>query len=111
MNRIMLVALTALVASIIGCSQQSSHALDTHATNAADGGSNSAALAQNASVTDLHNTVCPVSGDSVADSKLTEVYDGKVYHFCCDDCPDRFKADPSKYASAVAADPSKYGVK
>ncbi len=59
---------------------------------------------------DLHNTVCPVSGDKVGASKLTEVYDGKVYHLCCDDCPKDFKKDPQKYANAVAADPAKYGV-
>ena len=60
---------------------------------------------------DLMNTVCPVSGDKVGDSKLTETYDGKVYHFCCDDCPKAFTKDPSKFAKAVAADPTKYGVK
>jgi YHS domain-containing protein len=60
---------------------------------------------------DLKNTVCPVSGDKVGDSKLTETYDGKIYHLCCDDCPKAFKKDPAKYAKAVAADPSKYGIK
>ena len=64
-----------------------------------------------ASAVDLHNTVCPVSGDKVEDSKLTETYQGKIYHFCCDDCPKKFKEDPDKYAKAVAADPAKYGVK
>ena len=60
---------------------------------------------------DLGNTVCPVSGDKVGDSKLTEVYHGKIYHLCCDDCPKDFKKDPEKIAKAVAADPAKYGVK
>lgn len=60
---------------------------------------------------DLHNTICPVSGDNVGDSKLTAVYDGKIYHFCCEDCPKEFMKDPAKYAKAVAADPEKYGVK
>jgi YHS domain-containing protein len=60
---------------------------------------------------DLGNTVCPVSGDKVGDSKLTEVYQGKIYHFCCDDCPKDFKKDPDKFAKKVAADPAKYGVK
>ena len=63
------------------------------------------------SAIDLHNTVCPVSGDSVGDSKLTEVYQGKIYHLCCDDCPKDFEKDPQKYANKVAADPAKYGVK
>ena len=60
--------------------------------------------------TDLANTVCPVTGDKVGDSKLCEVYDGKVYHMCCSDCPKDFEKDPAKYAKAVAAEPAKYGV-
>ena len=60
---------------------------------------------------DVGNTVCPVTGDKVGDSKLTGTYDGKTYHFCCDDCPKAFAKDPAKYANAVAADPAKYGVK
>jgi YHS domain-containing protein len=61
--------------------------------------------------TDLANTVCPVTGDKVGDSKLTETYDGKVYHMCCSDCPKDFEKDPAKFAKLVAADPAKYGVK
>jgi YHS domain-containing protein len=60
---------------------------------------------------DLHNTNCAVTGDSVGDSKLTAVYQGKVYHFCCDGCPADFEKDPAKYAKAVADNPAKYGVK
>ena len=60
---------------------------------------------------DLANTVCPVSGDPVGSSKLTAVYDGKIYHFCCSDCPPEFAKNPAKYAALVAADPAKYGVK
>jgi YHS domain-containing protein len=63
------------------------------------------------SAVDLKNTVCPVSGDQVGDSKLMTTYEGKIYHFCCDDCPKAFAKDPAKYAKAVAADPAKYGVK
>jgi YHS domain-containing protein len=63
------------------------------------------------SAVDLHNTVCPVSGEKVESSKLTEAYDGKIYHLCCNDCTKDFKKDPKKYADAVAADPAKYGVK
>lgn len=42
------------------------------------------------SAIDLGNTICPVSGDKVGISKLTEVYEGKIYHICCDDCPAKF---------------------
>jgi YHS domain-containing protein len=63
------------------------------------------------SAVDLRNTVCPVSGDKVADSNLVEVYNSKVYHLCCPDCPKDFEKDPAKYEAEVAGDPAKYGVK
>jgi YHS domain-containing protein len=61
--------------------------------------------------TDLGNTICPISGDKVGNSKLVELYDGKVYHLCCPSCQDDFEKDPGKVAHAVAADPAKYGIK
>jgi YHS domain-containing protein len=60
---------------------------------------------------DLRNTICPVSGDKVADSTLVEVYDGKIYHLCCPDCHKDFEKDPAKYEAAVSANPSKYSIK
>jgi YHS domain-containing protein len=60
---------------------------------------------------DLKNTICPVSKEAVADSNNVVVYDGKVYHLCCPDCHVAFEKNPQKFADAVKADPSKYGVK
>jgi len=60
---------------------------------------------------DLKNTVCPVSGEDVGDCKLTVTYDNKVYHFCCDGCPEKFNKNPEKYVKRVTDDPAKYGVK
>ena len=79
-------------------------------TSAGDSMPMSSTDAPKASATDLHNTVCPVSGDKVESSRLTETYDGKVYHLCCNDCVKPFQKDPGKYAKAVADDPAKYGV-
>jgi YHS domain-containing protein len=79
-------------------------------TSTGDSMSMSSTDAAKASATDLHNTVCPVSGDKVESSRLTETYDGKVYHLCCNDCVKPFQKDPGKYEKAVAADPAKYGV-
>ncbi len=42
------------------------------------------------------NTKCPVSGDDI-DSKVTAVYNGKTYAFCCADCIKSFNKDPEKY--------------
>ena len=44
------------------------------------------------------NAKCPVSGDDV-DPKVTTVYDGKTYAFCCADCVKSFNKDPAKYAA------------
>jgi YHS domain-containing protein len=44
------------------------------------------------------NTRCPVTGDPI-DPKITYVYAGKTYAFCCADCVDKFKKDPAKYAA------------
>ena len=59
---------------------------------------------------DLHNKKCVMMPEHDATGPTAE-YDGKVYHFCCEDCEAEFKKDPAKYAKAVAADPAKYGVK
>src|SRR5689334_9744530 len=69
------------------------------------------APATSMSAVDLHNTICPVSIEPVANSKLVEVYNGKVYHLCCGDCRADFEKDPAKYETAVALSPAKYGVK
>jgi YHS domain-containing protein len=42
------------------------------------------------------NTKCPVTGEDI-DSKITTVYDGKTYAFCCEDCIKAFKKNPEKY--------------
>ncbi|HKK08403.1 MAG TPA: XdhC family protein [Gemmatimonadota bacterium] len=52
-----------------------------------------------------HVTVDPVCGMEVdpATSRVTLVLDGTVYHFCCEGCRDRFRADPAAYGAAGAA--------
>jgi len=70
-----------------------------------------AATSRPIAAADVGNTVCPVTGEKVLDSKAVEIYDGKVYHFCCSDCNEEFEKDPAKFAKAVAADPAKYGIK
>ena len=62
-------------------------------------------------VEDVKNTICPVSGDKIENSKLIEVYNGKAYHLCCPDCEAAFENHPDRFAAAVAADPAKYGIK
>ncbi|MDQ2987372.1 MAG: YHS domain-containing protein, partial [Armatimonadota bacterium] len=48
--------------------------------------------------------MCPVMGAPMADtaSLKFEDYEGKRYYFCCDECPDKFHADPAKYADGKA---------
>lgn len=65
--------------------------------------------AKQASAVDVHNTVCPVSGEKVDASSVTETYHGKVYHLCDKDCAKQFKESPDKFAKAVDDNPAKYG--
>ena len=50
---------------------------------------------------------CPVTGDEFIVNKFTPAleYKGKVYFFCCADCPVEFKKNPDKYAGAPALAP------
>lgn len=53
---------------------------------------------------DKGEALCPVMGGAMADttSLKYEDYEGKRYYFCCDECPDKFHADPAKYADGKA---------
>jgi len=71
-----------------------------------------AATAPASKAVDVGNTKCLVSGDAIGSmggGKSVE-YKGKIYHFCCDDCPPVFNKDPDKYVKLLEADPAKYGV-
>ena len=46
------------------------------------------------------NKFCAVEQDHDADPKVTYVWNGKTYAFCCKDCIDEFKKDPQKYKNA-----------
>ena len=108
MNRFLVSLSLPAALAIAGCA----HSQDRSAPPSADSSMQpmSSTDAGHSSAVDLHNTVCPVSGDKVESSRLTETYDGKIYHLCCNDCVKPFKQDPGKYAKAVADDPAKYGV-
>ncbi|GAB4033151.1 MAG: hypothetical protein Fur0012_12480 [Elusimicrobiota bacterium] len=43
---------------------------------------------------------CPVSGEkvTVAESTPKMEYNGKTYYFCCNNCLEKFKKEPAKYA-------------
>ena len=72
--------------------------------------SSAAAPATAPAAVDVKNTKCLDTLDDTKDGP-TVVYEGKIYHFCCDDCVVKFKKDPEKYVKALNADPGKYGVK
>lgn len=42
---------------------------------------------------------CPVGGEDI-DPAVTAEVDGKTYAFCCENCIDKFKADPKKFLTA-----------
>jgi YHS domain-containing protein len=43
----------------------------------------------------VRDLVCGM--DVVKDGALTHEVDGRTYHFCSQECRDRFKADPARY--------------
>jgi len=43
---------------------------------------------------------CPVSGDK-ASGKVTYIYQGKTYSFCCRKCLKDFKKNPEKYINST----------
>lgn len=49
--------------------------------------------------------VCPVSGEKISVNENTPKteYNGKTYYFCCQNCAEKFKKEPAKYASQAAA--------
>ena len=47
------------------------------------------------------NKYCAVNTKDLVDPKVTLVYKGKVYGFCCEDCIKDFQKDPEKYAAAA----------
>jgi YHS domain-containing protein len=47
------------------------------------------------------NKYCPVDPTSPIDPKVTYMYNGKLYGFCCKDCVAEFKKNPAKYAAAA----------
>jgi YHS domain-containing protein len=51
-------------------------------------------------VVDMHNTVCPVSGEAAVDSVFV-IYQGKKIHLCCAQCESAFLANPEKYLSML----------
>lgn len=47
-------------------------------------------------VKEMQGNVCPVLGGPV-DKKVSYIYKGTKYYFCCPMCIDKFKASPEKY--------------
>jgi YHS domain-containing protein len=46
------------------------------------------------------NKNCAVMQDHEADVKVTHVYNGKTYAFCCSECITEFKKTPEKFKNA-----------
>ncbi|HZL37999.1 MAG TPA: YHS domain-containing protein [Tepidisphaeraceae bacterium] len=109
MKRFLVLASLTASLGIVGCSHQQDKPATQ--TTTSDSMAPVVTTGSTAGAVDLHNTVCPVSGEKVETSALTETYNGKTYHMCDAGCAKDFKKNPQKYADMVAADPAKYGVK
>lgn len=49
---------------------------------------------------DVQYKACPVMGGEPK-SEISAIFDGKVYHFCCKDCPITFKKDPKAVIAKI----------
>lgn len=49
--------------------------------------------------------VCPVSGETMlkSEAKLSTVYEGRTYYFCCPGCKEKFLKDPKAYIAKQEA--------
>ena len=65
-----------------------------------DHGSETSALPADA------NRRCPVTGEDV-DGDIHVDYMGKTVYFCCDDCVEKFNADPAQYLAKAYPDAGK----
>lgn len=43
------------------------------------------------------NEMCPVMQDEAVDKETFVVYEDKKVYLCCDECAEKFEADPKKY--------------
>ncbi len=52
----------------------------------------------NNSFVDVGNTICPVyKGKEPVDKRYSLIYQGKKFHFCCEDCIKLFEKKPDYY--------------
>ena len=58
------------------------------------------APAQQVAQVAAEQTTCPVMGGPI-DKNIFIEYQGKKVYFCCNGCPDTFKANPEKYISKL----------
>lgn len=52
-----------------------------------------------AAVQETEQTTCPVMEGKPIDKAIFVEYQGKKVYFCCEPCPEKFKADPAKYVA------------
>jgi Cu+-exporting ATPase len=57
----------------------------------------------------VEDPVCHMRVDPTA-ARFQHQHQNKTYYFCCQDCRDKFRADPAKYLGAAARPPAKPGV-
>jgi len=61
------------------------------------------AAAQNVSVIEVGNSMCPVTGEDISGKHFAE-HEGKRYGLCCGQCVKKFNKHPKKYLAKAARD-------
>ncbi|BBM84910.1 hypothetical protein [Candidatus Uabimicrobium amorphum] len=94
---------------IVGCNEQNNNAQGQGGQNqesanndASNNASNNEANNSNEPVIveiteEWGNKMCPVMQDEAVDKETFVVYEDKKVYLCCDECVEKFQADPKKY--------------
>lgn len=72
--------------------------------NQAEGVNDSLIINKNGLNEKTWNEVCSVLGFKVDPESETILFDGKLYGFCCKDCPRKFEANPEGYSLNLSED-------
>lgn len=104
-----IIILFLMFALIVGCNEQSNNAqgqneqnqesVDDNANN--DEANNEENAGDEPVIVEITeewgNEMCPVMQDEAVDKETFVVYEDKKVYLCCDECAEKFEADPKKY--------------
>ena len=100
-----IIVLLLMFVLIVGCNEQSNDAqgqddqnqenVENANNDAANDGNDEPVIVE--ITEEWGNEMCPVMQDEAVDKETFVVYEDKKVYLCCDECAEKFQADPKKY--------------